>query len=259
MQRTISHVPRQQPENANGGGASLWARMAVVALMILVLAAAGMLSAMTAMRFAIRGQEVEVPDLEGMVQMEALRLLGQRGLGLALDSQRFSDTIREGQILGQNPAPGVRVKRDRSVRVRLSLGKRQFPVPAVAGSSFRSAQILLNQRGLSVGNTVYSHTGQGDALMVVDQRPGAGDIGADDPAVNVLVSLGPIEQYYVMPDLTEQIADALIARMRGEGFRLGEISYTEQTGMPPGRVVGHQPAAGYKVSKSDAINLEVSQ
>jgi len=227
--------------------------------MVMVLAVAGMLSAMTAMRFAIRGQEVEVPDLEGMVQIEAMRVLTERGLGFELDSNRFSDTIPEGQILSQSPAPGARVKSDRSVRVLLSLGARQFPVPEVAGASFRSAQILLNQRGLSVGNTVYSHTGQGDASTVVYQRPEAGDIGADDPAVNVLVSLGPIEQYYVMPDLTEQAADALVTRMRSEGFRLGEITYFEQVGMSPGRVVGQQPAAGYKISKNDVINLEVSQ
>jgi beta-lactam-binding protein with PASTA domain len=227
--------------------------------MVMVLAVAGMLSAMTAMRFAIRGQEVEVPDLEGMVQIEAMRILTEVELGFELDSRRFSDTIPEGQILSQSPAPGARVKSDRSVRVLLSLGARQFPVPEVAGASFRSAQILLNQRGLSVGNTVYSHTGQGDASTVVYQRPEAGDIGADDPAVNVLVSLGPIEQYYVMPDLTEQAADALVTRMRSEGFRLGEITYFEQVGMSPGRVVGQQPAAGYKISKNDVINLEVSQ
>ena len=225
----------------------------------MVLAVAGMLSAMTAMRFAIRGQEVEVPGLEGMVQIEAMRMLTERGLGFELDSSRFSETNAEGQILSQSPAAGARVKSDRSVRVLLSLGERQFPVPEVAGSSFRSAQILLTQRGLSVGNTVYSHTGQGDASTVVYQRPEAGDIGADDPAVNVLVSLGPIEQYYVMPDLTEQTADALVTRMRSEGFRLGEITYFEQVGMPPGRVVGQQPAAGYKISKNEVINLEVSQ
>jgi beta-lactam-binding protein with PASTA domain len=227
--------------------------------MVMVLAVAGMLSAMTAMRFAIRGQEVEVPDLEGMVQIEAMRMLTERGLGFELDSSRFSETIPEGQILSQSPAPGARVKSDRSVRVLLSLGERQFPVPEVAGASFRSAQILLKQRGLSIGNTVYSHTGQGDASTVVYQIPEAGDIGADDPAVNVLVSLGPVEQYYVMPDLTEQVADALVTRMRSEGFRLGEITYFEQVGMLPGRVVGQQPSAGYKISKNDVINLEVSQ
>lgn len=259
MLKTINHNPRPQAEPAADGRESLWARIAVVVLMMMVLAVAGMLSAMTAMRFAIRGQEVEVPDLEGMVQVDALRLLTQRGLGLELDSSRFNDMIPEGQMLGQNPAPGTRVKSDRSVRVLLSLGERQFPVPEVTGSSFRSAQIMLTQRGLSVGNTVYSHTGGDVAATVVYQRPEAGDIGADDPAVNVLVSLGPIEQYYLMPDLAAQVADALVARMRGEGFRLGKITYFEQAGMPPGRIVGQQPAAGYKISKNDVINLEVSQ
>ena len=259
MLKTFNRTPRKQPEKKTSEGDSFWARFSVVTLMILVLLAAGMLSAMTAMRFAIRGQEVEVPELDGMARVEATRILAELGLGLELDSRRFSDTIPEGQILDQNPSAGTRVKRDRSVRVLLSLGERQFPVPDLTGSSFRSAQIMLNQRGLSVGNTVYSHTGDGDASTVTYQRPEAGDIGGDDPAVNVLVSLGPIEQYYVMPDLTEQLADDVVARMRGEGFRLGEIAYTEGSELGPGRVVGQQPAAGYKVSKNEVINLEVSQ
>ncbi len=259
MLKTINHTPRNRPEKETSEGDSFWARFSVVTLMILVLLAAGMLSAMTAMRFAIRGQEVEVPELGGMAEVEASRILAELGLGLELDSRRFSDTIPEGQILDQNPSAGTRVKRDRSVRVLLSLGERQFPVPELAGSSFRSAQIMLNQRGLSVGNTVYSHTGDGDVSIVMHQKPEAGDIGDDDPAVNVLVSLGPIEQYYVMPDLTEQLADDVVARMRGEGFRLGEIAYTEGSELEPGLVVGQQPAAGYKVSKNEVINLEVSQ
>ncbi len=259
MLKTINRPLREQPELPSDAKASLWARIAVVSLMILCLAVAGMLSAMTAMRFAIRGQEIEVPDLAGMIQADAVRVLTPHGLGLELDRRRFSDRIPEGRILGQNPPPGARVKRDRSVRVVLSLGERQFPVPGISGSSFRSAQILLNQRGLSVGNAVYSHTGDGEPSTVVYQRPEAGDVSADDPAVNMLVSLGQIDQYYVMPDLTGQVAAALVIRLRAEGFRLGEITYTAQVGVPADRVVAQQPAAGHKVSKNEVINLEVSQ
>ena len=259
MLKTINRRPRPEAELRTEGSDSLWVRISVVALMILVLAVAGVLSAMTAMRFAIRGQEVEVPHLEGMVQAEAMLRVAQEGLGFEMDGRRFSDTIPEGQIMGQNPVGGARVKRDRSVGVLLSLGAREFPVPRLRGSSLRSTQIMLNQRGLSVGNTVYSHTGEGDASTVVYQRPEAGDISADDPAVNVLISLGPAGQYYLMPDLIEQMADTLVARMRGEGFRLGEITYVEREGMLPGRVVGQQPAPGYKISRNDVILLEVSR
>ena len=77
--------------------------------MALVLVVAGILSAMTAMRFVIRGQEVEVPELAGMAEEDAADILREHGLVLELDSSRFNSTVPEGLILDQNPRAGTRV------------------------------------------------------------------------------------------------------------------------------------------------------
>ena len=250
---------RKKEDPPPKGRESLVARLSVVVLMVMVLLGAGALSAMTAMRFAIRGQEVVVPDLGGMVQADAAGMLTESELGLEVAGRRFSDTVPEGGILDQTPPAGTRVKRNRNIRVLLSLGERQFAVPDVRGSSLRSAQIMLGQRGLSLGSTLYSHTVEDDASTIVYQKPEAGDVGNSDPDVAVLVSLGPIERYFVMPDLTGQGAAGLVGRIRAEGFRVGELTYTRQPGVAAGLVIGQQPPAGYKVSQNDVVLLEVSQ
>ena len=206
------------------GSEGRWARLPGVVLMVLVLMVAGLLSALTAMRVVIRGREVEVPELLGKTEAEAARLLVER-----------------------------------SVKVLVSLGERRFSVPDVEGASLRATQLMLTQRGLSVGNTLFAHTNGGEPSTVVYQSPEAGDIGASDPAVNVLVSLGPIDQYYVMPDLQGSPALPAIDRVKSEGFRLGEITYTRNAGVRAGVIVQQQPPAGYKLSKTDIILLEVSQ
>ena len=132
-------------------------------------------------------------------------------------------------------------------------------MPELGGSSFRSAQILLNQRGMSIGNTTYSHTPDGIAATVRYQSPEAGETGDNDPNVSVLVSLGLLGQGYVMPDLTGQSLDEVVRLIRNEGFRLGPVTYTSQVGSPSGRVLQQQPLAGYKISKDDIVLLEVSQ
>ena len=249
--------PRIEEETPRPTG--FWERFSVILLMAMVLSVAGLLSAMTAMRFTIRGREVTVPAVAGMTQAEAAELLFENGLGLDVESTRFSDTVPEGRIIDQNPSEGVSVKTSRSVRVLLSLGERQFPVPDVEGNRLRSAQMLLGQSGLSVGNTLYSHTGTGAASTIVYQSPPAGDMSGMAPEVNVLVSMGPIDDYYIMPDLTGEPASAATARIRNEGFRLGDITYTAQAGMAGGRVMGQNPQAGHKISKTDIIRLEVSE
>jgi serine/threonine-protein kinase len=225
----------------------------------MVLVVAGVLSAMTAMRFAIRGREVTVPELSGLTEAEARAILFDEGLSLDVESSRFSDSVPAGRILDQTPAPRVAVKRDRSVRVLLSLGDRPLSIPDVQGSSLRSAQMLFSQRGLTVGNTLYAHTDTGEGSTVVYQSPSPGEMSGFDPSVSVLVSLGPVDDYFIMPDLTGRLASAVTPRMRNEGFRSAEISATTQTGAPAGVIVGQQPAPGYRVSRNDVIRLEVGQ
>ncbi len=250
------HRTHPEPDDAHD---DRWARLAGVLLMVSVLVAAGLLSALTAMRFAIRGQEVGVPDLVGKSQVEAARILAERGLELRLSSRRFSSTVPKDRIMDQIPAPGSRLKLERGVKVLLSLGERQFSVPDLEGASVRATQLMLTERGLSVGNTLFAHTDAGEASTIVHQSPPAGDIGGSDPAVNVLVSLGPPAEYYVMPDLTGRRLDEVVEQVRNEGFRLGEVTYDQHPGIERGRIVQQQPPVGYKLSRSDPILLEVSQ
>ncbi len=263
MERISKHGGEKAVQPAASGTATeakslRWSRLPALLLMMLVLVAAGLLSAMTAMRFAIRGREVVVPALTGMTESEAAALLFDQGLELDVESSRFS-AVPEGQIIDQRPAPGATVKRARGVQVLLSLGERRFPVPDVTGASLRSAQMMLSQRGLAMRNMLYTHTSEGASSTVLYQSPAPGDRGGTDPSVDVLVSLGPFSEEYLMPDLRGRTEADVRASVVREGFRLGETTYRAQPGTEPGRVVGQQPPAGYKVSRDEVIRIEVGQ
>ncbi|PYS32604.1 MAG: hypothetical protein DMG14_34095 [Acidobacteria bacterium] len=107
--------------------------------MVIILAVAGVVSALTAMRFAIRGREVEVPQLAGRTQEEAEQILRGRGLKLRVSSSRFSSEVAEGRVLEQIPPSGTTLKVDRTVRVLLSLGEQRYAVPNLIGTTWRNA------------------------------------------------------------------------------------------------------------------------
>jgi len=241
------------------GEESQFSRWSGIVLMVAILMVAGILSALTAMRFAIRGREVVVPELVGKTQQEAEQMLEGTGLFLKVSSKRFSADVPEGQILEQNPPNGTRLKTNRSVRVLLSLGDRKFAVPNLLGTSLRAAQLTLAQRRLVLGNTLYAHTSQGDASTVAYQSPSPGTLEGADPSVNILISLGPAAQYFIMPDLIGQPAELIASRARSEGFRMGKMTYRKYPGVESGVVIQQKPQAGYRVSKNDLIVLEVSQ
>ncbi len=251
--------PNIEPVSPTRTEESQFSRWSSITLMVAILCVASILSALTAMRFAIRGREVAVPDLVGRTEAEAQDILNKNGLVLKVSSKQFSSKIPEGHVLEQIPGKGTQLKASRSVKVLLSLGPRRFAVPNLLGTSLRAAQLMLNQRRLSVGNTLYAHTPVGDPSTVAYQSPTPGTVEGTDPSVNILISLGPPSEYFIMPDLIGKPAEIVMARARTEGFRIGKINYKSYPGVDPGVIIQQKPQAGYRLSKTETIFLDVSQ
>jgi eukaryotic-like serine/threonine-protein kinase len=230
-----------------------------LALMIAILIVAAIFSAMTAMRVAIRGNEVVVQDLTGKTESEARQIVEKNGLVLRVSQSRFTPGVPEGHIVEQNPPKGTSLKTGRTVKVLVSRGERKYPVPSLIGDSARAAQLTLKERKLALGITDYAHTNEGESSTVVYQSPPPDAVGGTDPTVNILVSLGPLEQYYTMPDLVGQSVDSVSARAKIEGFKIGKPSFRKYPGIAAGIVIQQKPQAGYRLSKIDSILLEVSQ
>src|SRR6202162_1373646 len=83
-------------------------RFAMLALVLVIVA---MVSALTAMRFAIHGQEVAVPPMVGLAPAKAERAAAGLGLQISIERQYYSPQIPEGKIMSQLPLPGTKVRR----------------------------------------------------------------------------------------------------------------------------------------------------
>ena len=81
-----------------------WA--ARMSLLVFILAAAAFLSAITAMRIAIHGREVNMPNLVGKNVSEAGQVLRSRGLGLRVADHVYSD-VPINVVVRQTPPPGM--------------------------------------------------------------------------------------------------------------------------------------------------------
>jgi eukaryotic-like serine/threonine-protein kinase len=234
-------------------------KFASISLMVAILAIAGIFSAMTAMRIAIRGREVAVPDLQNKTEAEARQLLESKGLSLRVAQSQFTPGVPEGRVVEQIPPAGTHLKTSRSVKVLTSLGERRYPVPNVIGDSERAAQLTLAESKLKLGATDRAHTTEGGRDTVVYQSPPPDAVGGTDPKVNILISLGPLEEFFIMPDLVGKPIDSVMARARIEGFKVAKPNLRSYPGIAPGVVIQQKPQAGYRLSKNDSILLDVSQ
>ncbi len=119
-------------------------------LLVFILAAAAFLSAVTAMRFAIQGREVTMPNLVGKSSIEAQAILQGRGLQLKVVDRVYSD-LPANAVARQTPLEGERMKVSQNAHVVLSLGPQNVTTPSLKGESLRVARIQLLQGHVAAG------------------------------------------------------------------------------------------------------------
>src|ERR1700720_4110832 len=143
-------------------------------LLVFILASAAFLSAITAMRIAIHGREVSMPNLVGKNVSEAGSMLRSRGLVLRVADRVYSDGPIN-VVVRQTPPAGLLMKVSQQAHVVLSLGQRQLEIPLLEGNSLRVSRIELLRAGLQVGEvTAVSMPDQPmDAVVIQTPRPGA--------------------------------------------------------------------------------------
>jgi len=189
------------------------------ALAMLVVA---LLSAFIAMRLAIHGREVKVPNLAGLTMAEASKQTRSQGLRLTLENRFYSPNTPPGRILAQSPQPGITVRREWTVRVTESLGAQQVAIPDLLGQSERTASINIRRLGLEQG--VVAHIASpGDPGVVIAQTPPPNASGVDTPRVSLLLS-EPEEaespDAFVMPSLTGLTLAGAAARAAAAGLHI---------------------------------------
>lgn len=225
----------------------------------LVLLVVAMISMLTAMRFAIHGREVAIPNLAGRTMADARKTTDENGLGLTLERRYYSPDVAEGKILSQVPPAGTRVRRGWQVRVAESMGTQRLQIPSVVGQSQRAAEINIRRRGLEMGTVAQMALPDAPADRVVSQSPPPNASGVSAPRISLLVTNAAQPRAFVMPDLVGQPLGSVQIALRDAGLRLGEARIADGLGAisPASIVVSQSPGAGEKILLGGAVNFQV--
>jgi len=229
-------------------------------LLLFILVSVAFLSFLTSMRLAIQGREVEIPKLIGMNAGDAQAVLASRQLGIRIADRAFSELPKD-SVVRQSPPPGMKVKAGQRAHVVLIRGQQQGPIPALEQESLRAARIELLRGGLQVGEVSSLYLGADAAPepnFVLQQFPPAAARNAGSPRVNLLVTLGPREAAYVMPDLAGLNISEAQRRLAAIGLKLEKTAPPPLALVPPGTVLAQKPAAGQRVTPGTGVELQVA-
>ncbi len=229
-----------------------------MAFLLFIFSSVAFLSALTAMRFAVQGREVSMPDLVGSNVVPARLILRGRGVGLKVEDRIYS-ALPVDAVVRQSPAPNERVKTGQDAYVVLSLGPQRVTIPQLEGRSLRAAQVELLRSGMQLGeiSSFYLPSGEADTVTQQDPAPGTSDITS--PHVNLLVSLGSRPAAYVMPEFVGFPLPEAQAKLGSAGLRLSRLTPESTLGAAPGTVVAQAPPRGQRIDTGSSIELSVAE
>src|ERR1700691_3221291 len=244
------------------------------AVLALVLVAVALVSALTAMRFAIHGQVVEVPAVVGFTPSEAERAIASLGLQIEVERQYYSPQIPEGRIMTQLPLPGAKVRRGWQVRVAQSLGPQRVVIPDVTKQSERAAEWNIRRRGLDLASTAKIQVAGMAADQVLAQSPPANASQVAAPKTSLLLTTTPDPPAYVMPTFAGQPLGSASRILQAASLKLGNVSMAPPPPAtapiaapsaptvpaqpsPASIIVAQTPPAGQKVLAGAVVTFEV--
>jgi beta-lactam-binding protein with PASTA domain len=234
-------------------------RFIQLVLLVLMLVAVAMLSALTAMRLAIHGRQVRVPNVVGMSVQEARKAALRSALLLDREGGFYSRDVPEGRVLSQAPAAGTLVRRGWHMRIAESLGPQRTAVPDLLNQSQRAAEINITRRGLDVGTVAVTHLPGQPPDQVVAQSPPPNAQGVTSPKINLLVTAPAEPAALIMPSFTGRPLAEAGKVIQDAGLRLAVVNNVPAPGLPTGTVLKQSPGAGQKVTPGTAVSLDVTE
>jgi serine/threonine-protein kinase len=229
-------------------------RYAIFALLLLLAIGIGF--------FAMRGggglfgpvATIVVPDLAGQGSSEAREALFGLGLRSTVTPQS-SESVAQGHVISQDPAPGGKLARDASVALVVSDGLPHVQVPDVKGYAVADAQrTLQNVKLQSTIKNVYD--GTVPAGQVVSLTPEVGAQAREGDTITLTVSKGV--QPIAVPNVVNLSLDDARKRLGMKGLSLTVGQQTASDAVPANTIASQDPAAGATVAPRSAVTVVVS-
>jgi len=200
------------------------------------------------------GKKVKVANVVGVQSAIAAARLHDDGF--AVSSETATSPKPRGQVIGQNPVGGTRLKEGATVSLTVSGGLGSKQVPLVEDLGRNAARKKLTDAGFEVGKDVLRTSDTVVKNHVISSSPPGGtplDVGS---TIVLVVSAGP--ERVDIPAVVNKPEDEASATLRDAGFEVDVID-KESADKDPGTVLLQAPAAGGQAPKGSTIHITVAR
>jgi beta-lactam-binding protein with PASTA domain len=206
----------------------------------------------------VGGRQVDVPDVRGLSQKDAVAALDKSGLESECLGQEYSIDYPDSAVMIQDPPSGRTVKQGRKVFLTLSSGPELRDIPYCSGKTLRTAELFIERAGFTVGTVARVTRADTYADEVLATNPPAGTSGVSGTVVNILASNGPPRTKYILPDLKGKTYFVVRIQLERVGLAVRQAGDEADFGSLETKVLMQEPPPGFIVARGDTITLSVS-
>ena len=197
---------------------------------------------------------IEVPDLTGSDQAEALNKLQNLGFKVGIENSA-DPNVPSGSVIKTQPAANTIINPDSLVTIIVSVGPEAFPIPYIIDLETARGIYIIEQSGFKIGQKIEVNDDTVPRGFIISQNPVAGTKMSPGSTVDLVISNGP--SLIEITDLSRKsLVDAIqILETLGLQYEFIE-EYSEDVSV--GLVSHTTPEAGEIVTPDEIVTIVVS-
>ncbi len=197
---------------------------------------------------------VEVPDLTGSSQTEALDDLQSLGFKVGIENSAHPD-VPEGSVIRTQPPANTSTNPDTLVTIIVSVGPEAYPIPYVVDLETERAIYVIEESGFTIGQKIEVNDDNVPIGFIISQNPMAGKKMGPGSTVDLVISSGP--SLIELGDLSRKSVEDATQILETLGLEFETLEeYSED--IEEGLVSGTLPEAGEIITPDDVVTIIVS-
>ena len=197
---------------------------------------------------------VEIPDLTGSEQAQALEDLQSLGFKVGIENAADS-SVPAGSVIRTQPPSNTIINPESLVTIIVSVGPEAFPIPYILDIETERAIYVVEESGFILGQLLEVNDNNIPRGFVISQNPVAGTKMSPGSSVDLVVSKGP--SLIEISDLSRKSPEDAVQILETLGFKYELVEeYSEDIEI--GLVSGTLPEAGEIVTPDQIIQVVVS-
>ena len=202
---------------------------------------------------------LEMPNLVGQLYEDVIANEEYADFNIQVREGNDPD-LQPGEIMNQDPAAGIMVKKDADVELLVNGGVGQVEVPDVVTDhmTLEEAQQAIEDAGLhsQVENVADDEVEEG---RVISTSPEPGTMVDSGSTVTLRVSTGPAEEMVTVPDgLVGDTLANVSAKLEEAGLVVGNVNRDDTSTLTVDTVISLSPNEGSEISKGSTVDITVS-